>query len=244
MTDPILEIGAAGLESTDQRVRKMIDNMALSQIPGAKKSDVVIRGFPVELEAAMQRTSAIKPIPENTYYNQLPGALIKTGNKLDLALGPEGYFVIQGLWGEGYTRDGRFRLDKDGQLITVAGSFPVLGYNGPIVVTPGANVEFTQTGELKIDGATVDRLRVIKPESKDSFDSLNGVIFKKIDNNSVITEVANPRLIQGYMEASNVNIVDQMMDMITLEKIFNMDTKLIQYRDSMLSQAMDLGKAQ
>ena len=244
MTDPILEIGAAGLESTDQRVRKMIDNMALSQIPGAKKSDVVIKGFPVELESAMHRSTAIKPLPENTFYNHLPGALIKTGGKLDLALGADGYFVIQGPWGEGYTRDGRFRLDKDGRLVTVAGNFAVLGFSGPIMVTPGASVEFTQNGELKVDAATVDTLRIVKPELKDSLTSLNGVIFKKNDNHTVILEVANPRLIQGYIESSNVNIVDQMMDMVMLERIFNMDTKLIQARDSMLSQAMELGKAQ
>ena len=114
MTDRILEIGEAGLETTDEKVKKLMDNMVGAQVPGYRKSDVVVRSFPLELQSAQQRlsSSASKPMVEGTFYNNIHGALIKTDNQLDLALGSDGFFVVSGSWGEGYTRDGRFHLDN------------------------------------------------------------------------------------------------------------------------------------
>jgi flagellar basal-body rod protein FlgG len=242
MTDRVFEIGAAGLESSDQKVRKLMDNMVGSEIPGYKKSEAVVRAFPLELEAASQRISAMKPQVEGSFYNNIQGALIKTGGKLDLALGSDGYFVIAGTWGEGYTRDGRFRLDSEGRVLSVAGNFPLMGQNGPIVVPPGAEVEFTQTGEIKVDGAIVDSIRVVNPERQETLESLNGSIFKKKNPFAVLVEVESPRVIQGYIEASNVDIIDQMMEMIYLERIYSLNTKVIQARDAELARAMELGR--
>lgn len=243
MTDRILEIGSAGLESTDQRVRKLMDNIVNAEVPGYKKSEAVVRGFPLELEAASRKINSVKPQVEGSFYSDIQGALVRTGSKLDIALGSEGYFVISGPWGEGYTRDGRFQLDKDGRLLTVAGNFTVMGEGGPIVVTPGAEVEFSQEGDIMVDKVKADRIRVVLPESKTGLETLNGSIFKKSDPYSVMQEAENPRVIQGYVEASNVNVIDQMMEMIYLERIYNLDAKVISTRDANLSRAMELGRA-
>lgn len=243
MTDRIFEIGEAGLESTDQQVRKLMDNLTGSQVPGYRKSGALVRSFPLELEAANMKFSPMKPQVEDSFYSDLQGALIKTGGNLDLALGSDGYFVLYGTWGEGYTRDGRFRLDSEGRMLSVAGNFPVMGQSGPIMVTPGAEVEFTQDGELKVDGVTADRIRVVKPEKQGSLDSLNGTIFKKKDDWSVMQELENPRVIQGYVESSNVNAISSMMEMILLERIYGFDAKIISTRDANLSKAMEMGRA-
>lgn len=227
MADHIFEIGSAGLESADQRVKKLMDNLVNSEVPGYKKSEAVIRGFPLELQAATQKASAVKPQVEGSFYSNIQGALVKTGGKLDLALGSDGYFVVSGPWGEGYTRDGRFQLDRDGRVLTVAGNFPVMGQSGPIVVTPGAEVEFTQDGDVKVDNVKVDRIRVILPEEQTGLEPLNGTIFQRKDASTILQEVDNPRVIQGYVEASNVNIVDEMMEMILLQRLYSVDTKII-----------------
>lgn len=242
MTDRIFEIGGAGLESTDQRVRKLMDNIVNAEVPGYQQSEAVISGFPLELDKANQKITSVKPQAEGTFYNNIQGGLVKTGGKLDLALASDGYFVVAGPWGEGYTRDGRFKLDKDGKILTVAGNFPVLGQAGPLVVSPGAEVEFSQSGEMKVDGTLVDRVRVVQPEKQSAFDSLNGSIFKKSDNYSVVREVDSPRVIQGYVETSNVNVVDQMMEMIYLEKVYGLDSKIVSTRDSNLTKALTLAQ--
>ena len=244
MTDRIFEIGGAGLDSTDQQVRKLMDNLTNSQVPGYKSSSTVVSGFPLELEQAAQKLSSVKPQTEGSFYSDAPGSLIKTNGKYDLALGSDGFFVIEGPWGEGYTRDGRFQLDKDGRLLTVAGNYPVLGQAGPLVVTPGADIEFSQDGEVRVDGALVDRIRVVQPEQKNTLESLNGSIFKK-SGNTVMTDVSNPRAIQGYVEASNVNVVDQYMEMINLERMYSLNAKIVSTRDANLTKAQSLaGPAQ
>jgi flagellar basal body rod protein FlgG len=194
------------------------------------------------LEEASRKIAPEKPQVEGSFYSHIQGALIKTDNKLDLALGGDGYFVVAGPWGEGYTRDGRFRLDNEGRLLSVAGNFPVLGKMGPIVVTPGAEVEFTQDGKVKVDKVEVDQVRVVMPEQKDALESLNGSIFQRKDPRIVLQEIENPRIIQGYVETSNVNVIDQMMEMIYLERTYNLDAKIIATRDANLSRALELGR--
>jgi len=244
MTDRILEIGEAGLETTDQKVRKLVDNLVNAQVPGYKKSEAVVRGFPLELEEATKKYTASKPLVEDSYYNQTQGTLVKTDNNLDLALAADGYFVLSGPWGEGYTRDGRFRLDNEGHLISVSGNYPVMGKGGPVVVPAGANVEFTQNGEIKVDGVVMDAIRVVKPEQNGALESLNGSIFKKKGALDNLVDVENPRVLQGYVESSNVNVIDQMMEMIYLERQYNLNAKyIINAREQTLSKAMDLGRA-
>jgi len=244
MTDQIFEIGAAGLETTDQRVRKLMDNIVNSEVPGYQKGDVVVRGFPLQLDASIQKRSSIKPQVEGSFYSDLHGALVKTDNKLDLALSDNGYFIVSGPWGEGYTRDGRFRLDSDGRLLSVAGNYMVMGQGGPIVVTPGADVEFTQQGEVKVDGVVVDKIRVVLPEQKEALEPMSGSIFKKTSPTSVMQDVDNPRLIQGYVESSNSNIVDEMMEMIILEREYSLNSKIISTRDANLTRALQMGGSQ
>ncbi len=244
MTDRIFEIGKAGLDSADQRVRKLMDNMVSARVPGYKKAEVVTRGFPLELEAASQRISAMKPQVETSYINTQPGALIKTDGKLDLALGCDGYFVLSAPWGDGYTRDGRFQLDRDGRMLSVAGNLPVQGEAGPIILSAGSQVEFTQSGEIMIDGVMVDRLRIVKPELKNSLDTVNGSLFKKTDPYSVMLDVENPRVIQGYVESSNVSVIDLMMEMMELEKTYSLNTQVIKSRSEALARGNELGRAQ
>jgi flagellar basal-body rod protein FlgF len=242
MTDRIFEIGEAGLESSDQKVRKLMDNMVNSRVPGYKKSDVVVRSFPLELQSATQRISAMKPQVEGSFYSNIQGALIKTDGKLDFAIGDEGYFVLSAPWGDAYTRDGRFHLDSEGRIVSVAGNLPLMGRQGPIILPFGSEVEVTQSGAVIVDGTEIDRILVVTPENREALESINGSVFKKKDLYSVMSENENPRVIQGYVEASNVKVIDQMMEMIYLERMYNLNTKMLQTRDANLARSMELGR--
>lgn len=244
VNDPILRIGEAGLETTDQKVKALMNRMVNAETPGFKGSDVVIRSFPLELAAAQQKIESQKPQVEGTFYSHVQGSLIRTGRPLDMALGADGFFCVMGDWGEGYTRDGRFTLDAEGKLVTTAGGYPVLGRSGPIYLPPGSEVSITENGEVHSEGQHIDIIRVVKFDSKAELQSLNGSVFRDPSSRLVLSEVASPRIVQGYVEASNVNIVDDMMQLVYLNRLYNIDAKIVATRDTILSRANEMGRVQ
>jgi flagellar basal body rod protein FlgG len=244
MTDSILRIGESALKTTDEKVKSLVNKMVNAETPGFKGSDVMVRSFPLELDAAQKKIQSEEPRVEGNFYNQIKGSLVRTGGTTDFALGSDGFFVVSCPWGEGYTRDGRFSIDSEGKLVSTAGHFPLLGQNGPIIVPPGSDIEVSQTGEIKVGGTLVDRIRVVNFESLKELESINGSIFKNAGGQLTPLEIDSPRIIQGYIEASNVNVVDQMMDLIIINRLYNMDAKIISTRDGNLSRALEMGKTQ
>ena len=80
MSDRILDIGSSGIEAADERVKALMNNMVNAETPGFKASDVSVRAFPLELEAATQRlnqNSVMEPVVEGVFYNHAPGALMR-----------------------------------------------------------------------------------------------------------------------------------------------------------------------
>ncbi|MEK7376976.1 MAG: flagellar hook basal-body protein [Candidatus Margulisiibacteriota bacterium] len=247
MADRILEIGRRGLETTDEKVKAMMNNIVNAQTPGFRKTDLQITSFPAALEKAKNKVegepSAMLPKVAGVYQDKTHGALLRTGSATDLAVAGDGYFVLQGSAGELFTRDGRFTLDENGVLTSVAGKNPVMGQGGPIAVIPGSRVDITQDGDVKSDGVAIDRIRIVKFEDQSKLESINNVMFKLPENGGAhYTVDENPRVLQGYTEASNVNIMDEMMQMIYLQRIYGMDAKIVQTRDASLSRSLEMGR--
>jgi flagellar basal body rod protein FlgG len=241
LTDRIFNIGESGIEAADERVKSLMNNMVNAETPGFKRTDVVQRAFPLELEAAEKKLSAMRPQVEGAYYDHAPGALIRTGSPTDIAIGGDGYFVIGAPWGEGYTRDGRFVLDKEGQLVTVSGNYPVLGERGPIVVPAGSRLEVSSSGDVKVDGAAVDKIRLVSIGDKNLLEPVSGSIFRVTSSEGKIEEVSSPSVIQGYMESSNVRMVDEMMNLVMVSRLYGINVKLVQTRDANLAKAVTMG---
>ncbi len=241
MGDKILEVGGAGIEGADAKVKALMNNMVNSETPGYRKSDVVIKSFPTYLEAAQKRSSTQVPQIEGTYYDQTPGTLLRTGNKTDLAIGGEGFFVVETPQGEGYTRDGRFTLNRDGKLVTAAGNYPVMGMSGPIMVNPGDEIEFSGDGKMRVNGVEVNTVKVVKFADMTALTPVNGSIFKASDQAEMEISQA-PRIVTGYVEASNVNIIEEMMNLIYLSRVYGIDSKIVSNREVMMTNALEIGK--
>ncbi|MFH1710055.1 MAG: flagellar hook basal-body protein [bacterium] len=242
MSDKILEVGGAGIEGADAKVKALMSNMVNSETPGYRKSDVIIRSFPTYLEEAQRRSSTQVPQIEGMHYNQTPGTLLRTGNKTDLSIGGEGFFVVGTPQGEGYTRDGRFTLDQEGRLITVSGNFPVMGITGPIIVNPGDDVEFSGDGRVRVKGVEVNMIKVVKFEDMSVLSPINGSVFKASTQAEIETSQM-PRIVSGYVEASNVNIIEEMMNLIYLSRVYELDAKVVSNREAMMSKAIEMGRA-
>lgn len=247
MEDKILQISASGIDVVEARYKKLVENMVGARVPGYRTADVLSRAFPLYLETA--ETNAVrggdKVQIDGMYLNPTPGMLQYTGIATDVAIEGDGFLVVQGDWGDGYTRDGRFILDKEGRMVTVAGNFPVLGKNGPIVVVPGSAIKIDQIGQVIVAGEVVDQLRVVKITDMQNLNTVTGSVFSSGEQEGTAAVIMEtPRVIQGYIETSNANIVSLMADLIQLSKIHGIDTKMIQARDQLLSKAVQMGQIQ
>ena len=242
MSDRIFSIGESGIEAADERVKSLMSNMVNAETPGFRKSDVVQTSFPLELAAAERRLASMRPEVESAYYDYAPGALIRTGNSTDLAIGGDGFFVISTPWGESFTRDGRFALNKDGQLVTVSGGHLVLGKRGPIIVPAGSEVEVTNLGEIKVDGATVDSIRIADVPDKGMLEAVSGSVMRSKAPGAIFYDKESPNVVQGYVESSNVSMVDEMMNLVMVSRLYGINVKVIQARDANLSRAVEMGR--
>ena len=154
------------------------------------------------------------------------GNIRLTGNPLDIALEGDGFFRIETPGGIRYTRNGSFCLNADGVLVTKNGD-PVLGENGTILIGDGDIAIDTQV-QVTVDDTVVDTLsvdRFVRPERLRK-DGLSYCIYSGDQG-----EIVKPERIfvkQGYLEGSNVMVVEEMAKMIETLRTYESYQKMIQ----------------
>lgn len=140
------------------------------------------------------------------FYRLGAGPPIESGNSFDCMIEGAAFFTIQGPWGIGYTRDGRFDLDIHGRLVTFSDHFLVLGQNGPINMDGRDRVVFGSKGEVYVKDELVDTLRLTEFLDVKQLDSFNSNIFFSLVDEGKLKLNENPIYFvrQGYYEGSNV----------------------------------------
>lgn len=179
------------------------------------------------------------------------GSLQATGNKLDMALEGEGFFKV--LMPDGtvsYTRDGTFKIDANKQVVTSNGYklipeiiFPDNFLIDKINISPEGIVEVTLGGEndpIEIGQITLNRF--INPAGLLSVG--NNLYKETIASGPVFEGEAGtngfPRIHQGFLEMSNVKVVDEMVDMIVAQRAYEMNSKAVQTSDNLLATVVNL----
>ncbi len=173
-----------------------------------------------------------------TYTNFEQGGLRPTGSPLDFALEGKGFFEVLTPSGVRWTRNGGTQLDGQGRLVTKDG-FPILkeGQGDPsqrIFTVTSGNVTVTQRGEIFDGGNALGRLAVvdfIKPDDLQKVGNNNYTL--KQNAHSAPVPVEEGRVHQGFMEASNVNVIEEMTDMITANRVFEAAQHAVKAQDQM-----------
>lgn len=157
------------------------------------------------------------------------GSLRETGNKLDLALSGEGFFMIKTPEGDRLTRNGTFQMTAQGGLVTPEGN-PVLDNNRtPITLNPtGGDIYVDQQGNISQEGEQVATIAVVEPNDLGNLMKDGRTSFMSADGNlPEVTPGDSFSVTQGALEMSNVNIVKQMVSMITAQRAFESYQKAI-----------------
>jgi len=165
------------------------------------------------------------------------GPVRYTGNELDVALDTKGFFKIETENGIRYTRDGAFKLDKNGTLITGSGD-TVLGQNGPITID-GSNVSISGDGQIQVDNESVDRLMVVDFDNPQFLKKVGGSYYSYQGEAKEISTVEDVGIQQSYLESSNVNPTEEMIKMIETYRAFESVQRAIQSIDKITGQMIN-----
>lgn len=170
--------------------------------------------------------------PAGTFTDYANGALQQTENPFDVAISGDGFFVIQTPQGERYTRDGSFTINTQGDLVTKDG-YTVVGRRGNVNVGAGENLSINTDGSVIANGSLVNELMVVIPENKQSLHKVGNNLYA-VNQGGAVKDAEHVQVAQGYLETSNVNVVSEMVNMLSGLRIYEANQKAIQMQDQSL----------
>ncbi len=252
-----LWISKTGLDAQQTQMDVISNNLANVSTSGFKKSRAVFEDLlyqnlrqvgaqssqQSQLPSGLQLGTGVKPVATERIFTQ--GNLQQTSNDKDVAIQGQGFFQI--LLPDGttaYTRDGSFQVDSQGQLVTASG-FPVqpavniplnaqsitVGRDGVVSITTPNSTATTQVGQLQL--ATFINPAGLQAKGENLY--VETTASGNANINSPGTNGAG-LLSQGFVETSNVNVVEELVSMIQTQRAYEINSKAITTSDQMLQK--------
>ena len=173
------------------------------------------------------------------------GSIVETGRPLDAALYGKGFFVIETLEGPLYTRNGIFSTNQNNQIVDSQGRI-VAGEAGPITIPNNVGISqlnISSDGNISAGAAPIGKFRLVDFQANENKLAPAGEnCYRMLDANIVPVAATNIVVKQGYQEASNVKIIDELVDMIMVARLYEANMKAITAQqtasDSIMSVAM------
>ncbi len=257
---------ASGMDVQQAKVESISNNLANATTPGYKKEKVISQSFPehliisqgglkhkispvVPVGPKVVGTTGIGALVEETIVNFSPGQVQETGNHTDIMIEGPCFFAVSAPSPEDpgrvcYTRNGAFKVDREGYLATTGGRH-VLGEAGPIRVgEAGVNAPpkfiVTQDGTIRTEDAATElgRLQLVEFDDVNVLRKETGGLFVETQPGSG-RQAITPSVRQGYLEKANVNVVDEMVDLIAVMRAYETGQRLIQSQDELLAKSVN-----
>ena len=249
-----------GMINEQNRMDIMTNNLANASTVGYKKEGSTSQSFDDVLTVKIkdqsvgmrnvQRLGVKNPgvkIGENyTDYSQ--GSFRITGNTYDLALSGEGFFAIEftnkaGETDTKYTRAGQFTLNKDGYLVTEEGDYVLDTQNRRIRLNTLIDSSITDDGTIYQNGQAVAKIQVTDFEDYDYLEKYGETYYQPIQGAKTIAAKAQVK--SGYLEMANVQIVSEMVNLISITRAYESNQKVVQTIDDTLDVAVNqIGRVQ
>jgi len=220
----------------DKELQTVANNIANLSTTGYRREGVVFAEMVEALPA--EGGSVAMTEARARYTDTLQGALAETGGTLDFAVEGQGYFRILTPAGERLTRAGAFTRDAEGQVVTMDGA-PLLDEGGGPILIPFETraIGLAPDGTLSLDGAPAARVGLVDVEDPTTLVREAGVLFRA-DAETVPVEDGAGRVVQGFLEQSNVNAVEEVARMILVQRAYEYGQKLLDQEDDRISQTV------
>lgn len=217
-----IELAASGLESYANVQEVIARNLANANTTGFKKNTISFKTILTIIDGV--ETSSLQT---NYGIDQSKGNLTYTGNNLNIAIDGDGFFTLETDNGIRYTRNGQFQLSINSEIVTDTGA-KLMGLAGPIRIPKGGNeIVIDNKGFINVDGKNIGKLAITNFTDLDRLVPIGNSMFTApLDN---INEGGNVKfkVAQGYLERSNVNIVMEMVNMITNMRSYEASNNVI-----------------
>ena len=250
---------AAGMQSQQMNLDVISNNLANVNTTGFKKSKIEFQELLYQttrapgaeqgsgnlLPTGIQIGEGSRPVATSRIFTS--GDLTQTGERLDVAIQGDGFFEVQLPDGSrAYTRDGAFKTAADGRIVTNDG-LPLQGGFQPVPagttnVTIGSNGDVTYSGA---NGTTSFQVQLVRFNNAGGLESMGGNLYRET-NASGPPELGTPgqngfgTLNQGYLEMSNVKVVEEMVNLILAQRAYEVNAKAVQAADEMMQQSNNL----
>ncbi len=252
-----IEIAAKGMESIINYNDIIANNLANINTPGFKQLTPVFKDIHQmalnnngEQVTALDGSKKIGSLSAGsmldiTQLDFSQGSLIKTDGRLDVALNSKGFFVVRTESGEeAYTRNGGFFVNEDGDLVTRAGDTVLGEGGGAINLDIGTNnisdIIITTDGRVMAKDQEIDKLKVVDFDDTTKLKAMGNTLFKNIDEkNNAPQNTDNYLVTQGYLEGSNANVIESMINSITGTRTYETLSKVVQNSDSTFKKAVN-----
>lgn len=263
-----LYMAYTGMTNEQKRLDVITNNLANADTTGYKKEGTTSRSFGDELAYRIKDTSSYglnRAVGEiswgahlgQTYTNYDSGSFKITDNPTDFAINGSGFFAFsftdkQGNTSVKYGRDGSFTVNADGYFVTKDGDY-VLNTTGAlnsdpseanyIRINPALDFQVDAMGVVYQNDTAVGTIGVVDIDNYDYISKYGENMFDVVEGGNIVASAAT--LEQGALETSNVNVIDEMVDMITIQRAYEAGQKVITSIDSTLEKAVNsVGRVQ
>jgi flagellar basal-body rod protein FlgF len=218
-------------------------NLANAATSGFRAQIDQFRAVPVLGEGAPTRAFVVDSTTGSDFR---PGAIQQTGRDLDVAVAGSGWIAVEAADGsEAYTRNGSLQMNENG-LLQTRGGLNVVGDGGTISIPPGSNITIAKDGTISLipDGSkatgvtSVGRIKLVNPPEASLVRGDDGLFRQQ--GGATAEADGTVSLVSGAIESSNVNVVNEMVNMITLAREFEMHMKLLQNAENNANKAGQL----
>jgi flagellar basal-body rod protein FlgF len=229
--DKMVYIAASGAKQSLRGLALKANNLANANTTGFKADFAQARSMQAFGEGLPTRVFSMQERPGS---NMISGGIVETGRDLDIAMSQNAWLSVQDASGkEAYTKVGTLNITAEGMLVTSHGR-QVIGEGGPVILpVPIEKIEFSKDGAIQVrpQGAPatfleeIGRLKVVEANSS-QLEKGNDGLFRPKPDQTVDTS-ANVKIYSGSLEMSNVNPVHEMVDMISHQRQFELQVKLM-----------------
>jgi flagellar basal-body rod protein FlgF len=236
----IIYKAGAGAILQQIRLEAYANNLANVNTTGFKADQPVFRFDAPDIASDTgDNTLRLSPyaLPLEYVTNFEPGPLRQTGSPLDVAIVGKGFLEVQTPDGLQYTRNGSLSVNADGILSNAEG-WPVMGEGGPISID-GSRVEINEEGQVVVDGDVVGVLKVIDFNDPSVLKKTGNSLFKDDSSGSALVNAEGYRVAQGTLEASNVDAIRTMTDIIETLRVFETYQRVIRSADEATAKTVN-----